>query len=112
AQAAEQGWPALHAELRRVDPESAAKIRPGDRQRIQRALEVHALTGRPMSALSGARRGGLSEPLVRIALMPGDRASLGERIEARLDAMLEAGLVDEVKALHDLPGMHAGLPAR
>lgn len=112
ARAAERGWPALHAELAGIDPESAARIAPHDRQRIQRALEVHAITGRPMSALTAARdtpaKG--TEPL-RIALMPEDRGALKRNIEVRLRAMIAAGFVEEVDALRRLPGMRAELPA-
>jgi tRNA dimethylallyltransferase len=98
ARAAAEGWPALHAELARVDPATAARLPPTDAQRIQRALEVWQLSGRPLSALHGAARTpGLSLPL--LALEPGDRAWLHRRIAERFDAMLDGGLVDEVRAL-------------
>lgn len=102
ARAAELGWPALHAELARVDPPTAARLSPGDAQRIQRALEVHALTGRPLSALQGSRDTGDDVgPLVAVALAPAERAELHDAIARRFDAMLAAGLVDEVRALRE-----------
>jgi tRNA dimethylallyltransferase len=100
ARAAAQGWPALHAELARVDPRTANRLSPNDAQRIQRALEVHALTGQPLSALQGARAG--RSPLgqcIVLALAPADRAVLHAAIARRFDAMLDAGLIDEVREL-------------
>jgi tRNA dimethylallyltransferase len=99
AEAARQGWPALHRRLAAVDPEAAARIAPGDRQRIQRALEVHALTGRSLTALqrAGARGGGLD--VATLALIPEDRARLGERLAARFDRMVADGFVEEVRRL-------------
>ena len=110
ARAATEGWPALHAELARVDPASAARLPPGDSQRIQRALEVYALSGRPLSSFFGqARAGALTMPL--LALMPSDRGWLHRRIAERFDAMLAAGLVDEVAALRQRAELSADLPA-
>ena len=110
--AAEAGWPALHAELARVDPETAARLDPTDPQRIQRALEVHALTGEPLSALQ-ARAG--REPLpfepLAIALEPADRAVLHARILERFRAMLAAGLLDELRALRRRYALHAAMPS-
>ena len=107
-----EGWPALHAELARVDPESAARIEPGDAQRIQRALEVHRHTGRPLSQLQAA---GLQESAMggalSISLEPSDRAVLHERIAARFRAMLGRGLVAELEGLRALYPLHASLPA-
>ena len=99
-EAAERGWPALHAELARLDPEAAARLEPGDAQRIQRALEIVRLTGRPL-ADSYAKKEGEPLPcrLLAIALAPSDRGALHARIEERFDAMLHAGLVDEVRQL-------------
>ncbi len=100
AEAAERGWPALHAELARVDPLTAARLQPGDAQRIQRALEVWRVSGRPLSAFHAeSRRGGVALPL--ISLEPGDRAWLHERIALRFDAMLDAGLLAEVRSLRE-----------
>lgn len=112
ARALAAGWPALHAELARLDPVSAARIRPGDRQRIQRALEVIEQTGRPMSSqlaenLRGATRPG-DLPLV---LAPADRGALFERIGQRFDAMLRQGLVGEVAALRARGDLHSALPS-
>ena len=99
-EAARAGWPAMHARLAGVDPESARRIHPNDPQRIQRALEVHALTGRPMSALlARGRRGGLAGPVGRIVIEPADRSALHHAIAARFMQMLDCGLVDEVRDL-------------
>ncbi|HEX9432344.1 MAG TPA: tRNA (adenosine(37)-N6)-dimethylallyltransferase MiaA [Burkholderiales bacterium] len=111
AEAAERGWPALHAELERVDPRSAHRIAPADTQRIQRALEVWRLTGKPLSALQGLTRAGLPFALKGFALVPGDRDALALRIAERFDAMLAAGLVDEVGALRRRFELMAGMPS-
>ncbi|MBI5330754.1 MAG: tRNA (adenosine(37)-N6)-dimethylallyltransferase MiaA [Betaproteobacteria bacterium] len=100
ARAAREGWPALHAELARLDPVTAARLAPNDSQRIQRALELCFTTGGPMSALLGARAG--ASPawrFVRFALVPTDREWLRQRINRRFDAMLAAGLVEELRGL-------------
>jgi tRNA dimethylallyltransferase len=115
AEARQAGWPALHARLARLDPEAAARLEPNDAQRIQRALEVVHLTGRPLAeSLAMKEDAPLPCRLVGIALMPSDRSLLHRRIEQRFDAMLAAGLVDEVQALRakyrlrpDLPAMRA-----
>ncbi len=112
ARAAAAGWPALHAELERIDPQTARRLAPNDAQRIQRALEVHALTGTPLSLLQGARQPG--EGLGRViplALVPGDRAALHAAIERRFDAMLDAGLVAELAALRRRLPLDPELPA-
>ncbi|MBO9828038.1 tRNA (adenosine(37)-N6)-dimethylallyltransferase MiaA [Xanthomonas sp. A2111] len=108
AQAQAVGWAALHAELQRIDPLAAQRIRPGDAQRIQRALEVYRLSGRPISAWQ-ADPGPPRLPLrvLKLVLAPVERAVLHGRIEARFDAMLEQGFLDEVRALRTLPGMQA-----
>ena len=112
ARAAVEGWPALHAELARVDPATAARLAPTDAQRIQRALEVHAMTGQPLSALQGARAGSATlGPVVRIALVPADRARLHALIADRFDAMLDAGLVDELRALRERFPLDPSLPS-
>jgi tRNA dimethylallyltransferase len=111
AQARELGWPAMHARLQRVDPAAAARIAPADRQRIQRALEVQALTGRPLSELQGsaAEDGGLE--IATVALVPEDRAALARRIERRFDAMVDSGLVAEVQNLRARGDLTEDLPA-
>jgi len=111
AQAAEQGWPALHAELARVDPITAARLAPNDAQRIQRALEVWHLAGRPMSQLYAEqeRSSGVDWPL--ISLEPQDRAWLHRRLDQRFAQMLEAGLVDEVRRLRARGDLSLDLPS-
>jgi tRNA dimethylallyltransferase len=112
AEAAERGWPALHAELARVDPVTAARLPPTDAQRIQRALEVHRATGRPLSSFH--RRASAAPPSMATPLMslePASREWLHGRIAQRFDAMLAAGFVDEVRALRARGDLHAGLPS-
>jgi len=112
ARAAREGWPALHAALARVDPATAARLSPADAQRIQRALEVHELTGTPLSALQGARDAatGLG-PVVAIAIVPPDRARLHASIADRFDTMLAAGLVDELRGLRARYALTPMLPS-
>ena len=114
AEAAEHGLPSLHERLRRVDPEAAQRISASDRQRIQRALEVHALTSRPLSELQRAGDKRKRPGVLAIALVPESRADLAVRIERRFDAMVAAGFVAEVERLRargdldpDLPAMRA-----
>jgi tRNA dimethylallyltransferase len=109
ADAAQRGWPALHADLARVDPAAAQRIKPNDPQRIQRALEVWKVTGKPLSALQGVARPALPFEVKGIALLP-DRALL-QRIENRFDAMLRLGLVDEVKRLRKKYRLDAAMPS-
>ena len=112
ARAAKLGWRAMHAELARVDPVTAARLASTDSQRIQRALEVHTLCGRPMSALLGARE---AERVVDsasvIALAPADRAKLHAAIAVRFDAMLDAGLIDEVRGLRARHALRSDMPS-
>jgi len=106
ARAAAEGWPALHAELAKVDPPTAARLAPNDAQRIQRALEVWLATGRPLSAFHarGAEPGDAAHwPMV--SLEPQSRAWLHARIAMRFEAMLDAGLVDEVRRLRLRPAL-------
>ena len=107
------GWPALHTRLAGVDPATAARLAPGDSQRIQRALEVYQLTGQPLSHWIAQQRSDAAPPLeaLRIALEPSDRSVLHARIETRFRAMLAAGLIDEVKQLRERPSLHPELPA-
>jgi tRNA dimethylallyltransferase len=112
ARAAKAGWPALHAELSRVDPVSAARLEPTDAQRVQRALEVFEATGTPLSQLQGARENDAAlGPAVAIALLPPDRAKLHAAIAERFDAMLAAGLVDELRGLRARYALHDALPS-
>ena len=110
ARAAAEGWPALHAELARVDPPTAARLPPNDAQRIQRALEVWQLTGQPISAFHG-RRSVPALPLPLVSLEPADRAWLHRRIAERFDAMLAAGFVDEVRRLRARGDLDPALPS-
>jgi tRNA dimethylallyltransferase len=110
AEAAERGWPALHAELARVDPTTAARLPPGDTQRIQRALEVWRISGRPLASFHGNSDRTTARPPL-IALEPGDRAWLHARIATRFEAMLAAGLLDEVRGLRARGDLHARLPS-
>ena len=99
-EAARIGWPAMHAKLASIDPETAARLMPNDMQRIQRALEVHAITGKTMTTLFAEQTSEvLPYNLLKIALVPSDRKVLHKRIAIRFDAMLAAGFLDEVKAL-------------
>ena len=112
-EAAQTGWPALHARLQARDPQTAARIRPSDAQRIQRALEVIELTGSTVSALHAAG-GAFSElpyRVLKLALVPADRSALRERIAVRFDAMLEAGFLDEVRRLRARGDLNPDLPA-
>ncbi len=112
AQAQEIGWPAMHRQLQQVDPESAARIHPNDPQRIQRALEVWQLTGKPLSHwFSQQHNTSMPFDTLKIVLAPPDRAVLHRRIEQRFDDMLDAGFIEEVRALMALPKVHAELPA-
>jgi len=100
-QAEEAGWPAMHARLAAVDPPAAARIHPNDAQRIQRALEVHAVGGQPISELQKMTRPALDREFVVTALLPRDRVRLHAILEQRFAQMMAAGLLDEVRALRD-----------
>ncbi len=104
-----EGLHALYRELQRVDPVTAARLPPGDRQRIQRALEVHRVSGLPLSSFHHQKAAVETPPL--ISLEPSDRAWLHHRIEERFMQMLDAGLVDEVHALMRRGDLHADLPS-
>lgn len=112
AEAAAIGWPAMHERLRQADPTAAARIGPQDAQRIQRALEVIELTGRP---LSEQQRGGSGERfpwrVLKLALLPAERAALHARIAERFDAMLAQGFLDEVRRLRGRGDLHPDLPS-
>ena len=110
AQAAQHGWPALHAELATVDPVTAKRLPPNDAQRISRALEVWRVSGQALSSFFGASK--VAGPrIAMLSLEPTDRAWLHERIAQRFDQMLHAGLVAEVQALRQRPGLHPNLPS-
>jgi len=103
----------VHDELARVDPDSAARIHPNDPQRLQRALEVFEVSGRTMTELHSAQGATANLPynVCQIALLPGDREKLQQRIEGRFREMLAIGLVDEVKSLHARPDLQRYLPS-
>jgi tRNA dimethylallyltransferase len=111
--AAALGWPALHAELAAADPVTAARLAPNDSQRIQRALEVWLGTGRALSAWHAVAAAAPATPdrLPMVSLEPSSRGWLHARIAERFDAMLAAGLLDEVRALRRRGDLHDGLPA-
>lgn len=123
AEARELGWPALHARLAQVDPESAARLKPNDRQRLQRALEVYELTGVPLSEhhrndkkdrLSDSdpdRASGFAYTVKSLALAPAERSVLHKRIAVRFQDMLDQGLLEEVRRLRERGDLHADLPA-
>lgn len=112
------GWPAMHDKLATVDPNTAARLKPNDSQRVQRALEVFEITGKPMSELladspseDGREGSAIPSWIDLVSLEPSDRKRLHLNLEKRFDEMLTAGFIDEVKALHANPGLHADLPA-
>jgi tRNA dimethylallyltransferase len=113
ARAASVGWPALHAELARVDAPTASRLQPTDAQRIQRALEVWRVTGVPLSALQGRRAAPAAAlgATLRIALVPSDRQRLHEAIARRFDTMLAMGLVDELRALRRRHALSPEMPS-
>jgi tRNA dimethylallyltransferase len=110
--AGEQGWPAVHARLARVDPETAARLEPNDAQRIQRALEIYYITNKPLSHL-------LKKPKyvyfpytpLKVSLVPGDREPLHARIAQRFEEMLASGLVEELRKLREDYPLEAGMPS-
>src|SRR5699024_9950818 len=114
AEAKQLGWPALHARLARIDAPTAARLGPRDSQRIQRALEVYELTGKPLSqhhAEQQRQKKDFPYPLIQFAIAPTDRAVLHERIALRLEQMLAQGLVEEVRQLRFLPQLTGTEPA-
>ncbi|KXK44804.1 MAG: tRNA dimethylallyltransferase [Nitrosomonas europaea] len=111
-QALDKGWPAMHAVLSQLDPVTAGRIQPNDSQRIQRALEVCYLTGKPMSEmLEQQQNADFPFRVFNIALLPGDRSVLHERISQRFAAMLEAGLIDEVRLIREQFHVNGDMPS-
>ena len=118
-EAAEKGWPAMHAALALVDPVTAQRLAPADSQRIQRALEVYRVSGLPLSHFHSTKNAiklVANEPYptgarALISLEPLDRTWLHSRIAQRFDTMLEQGFVDEVRALRARDDLHADLPS-
>src|SRR3984957_4286034 len=112
ARAAAIGWAGVHRELAAVDPDAAARIHANDPQRIQRAMEVYKLTGRPISHLQQSRVSALAGvDVLEFVLAPSDRKILHERIQARFDAMLAAGFLDEVRGLRERSDLNAEHPS-
>jgi tRNA dimethylallyltransferase len=116
AQAAQIGWPGMHAKLAEVDPVTAQRLAPGDTQRIQRALEVWHLSGQPLSALhtrsqNSAKAEGAPPPQLLLSLEPADRAWLHQRIHQRFENMLNTGLLEEVQTLRARGDLHLDLPS-
>ena len=106
------GWPAMHAKLAQVDPVTAARLAPNDKQRIGRALEVYRMTGRPLSSFHAKRTADEAAfPVRALGLLPGDRAELHRRIGLRFERMLEAGFLDEVRGLMARPDFREESPA-
>ena len=107
------GWPAMHAELAHIDPLTAARLEANDAQRIERALEICKISGRPMSALLGEQEKiGLPYRLLKLALLPSERATLHQRIATRFDQMMQQGLLQELAQLRTRHAeLHPGLPA-
>ena len=100
-EAKDQGWPAMHRKLKGIDPEAAKKIKPNDRQRIQRAIEVYMISGRTISELNKKDCGNHEFEFLAFSLMPTDREVLYQNINLRFDSMIEVGLLDEVISLLD-----------
>jgi tRNA dimethylallyltransferase len=127
SRAAKLGWPAIHDELRQVDPETAARLEKNDTQRVQRALEIYLQSGKPMSEWlqeqpkdsgrgDGGGSGGSDDHntpinLRLISIEPSDRSVLHDRIAKRFDIMMAEGFLDEMKALHQNPRLHLDLPS-
>ncbi|WP_042151336.1 MULTISPECIES: tRNA (adenosine(37)-N6)-dimethylallyltransferase MiaA [unclassified Pseudoalteromonas] len=110
-EANEKGWPALHEELTSVDPVAASRISENDSQRINRALEVYRITGKPMSELQNVKTGALPYKVLQFAIAPEDRSVLHQRIEQRFKIMLDQGFEKEVKALYNREDLNVKLPS-
>ena len=112
-EAQQYGWPHVHNELEKVDPEAAARIHPNHSQRLSRALEVWRVSGKPISEWQTGFSGGLLDKYrwLQLVVAPSDRKLLHRRIELRLEKMLQGGFIEEVKSLRSRPGVHKDLPA-
>lgn len=113
ARALEEGWPAQHARLAALDPQTALRLHPNDRQRIQRALEVVELTGQPLADFHAQtpQTGASLGRVVKLALNPPQRSELHARIAQRFDDMMARGFLDEVARLHARGDLHPDLPS-
>lgn len=112
AQAEQIGVPGLHAQLAQIDPITAERLKPNDSQRIQRALEIYMITGKPMSALIAQQaRAEMPFNMLSLSLEPSDRSALHQRIAQRFDIMLEQGFLDEVRQLRERGDLHPNLPS-
>jgi tRNA dimethylallyltransferase len=107
------GWPALHRQLAQFDPATAGRLAPNDSQRLQRAIEIYRISGRPMSSwlAQAPPRRDTGLDFITVSLEPSDRLALHARIAARYRQMLDQGLEEEVRALHGRPDLHTGLPS-
>ena len=111
-QAQQMGWPALHQELSVYDPVTAARLSPNDSQRLQRAIEVYRISGKPLSAwIQQEREVAQDIDYTTLSLEPSERTVLHERIAQRYAQMMEQGLLEEVRRLHARPDLHTGLPS-
>lgn len=111
-EAAQLGWPAMHARLAALDPVAGARLHPNDQQRVQRALEIIELTGMtPTQFYERARQPGFDAAVLKIGLNPPQRSELHQRIERRFVQMMERGFLDEVRCLHARGDLHPGLPS-
>lgn len=110
-EALKEGWPALHQQLQRVDPVAAERIKPNDSQRINRALEVYRISGKPMTELQQVKSAPLPFDFLQFAIAPTDRSVLHQRIEKRFKIMLEQGFESEVKALYQRGDLTTSLPS-
>lgn len=110
-QAEQEGWPVLHQKLEQIDPVSSARIHPHDSQRIQRALEVYEISGRPLSTFLDSELTSPCERYINLFLMPQQRSWLHRRIELRFNQMIQAGLIDEVRSLIQRWNLTATCPA-
>lgn len=110
-QAEQQGWPALHERLQKIDPIAAARIHPNDAQRIQRALEIYYVAGKNLTHLTQTENSEFPYQFINIIIAPNDRAWLQERIAKRFQTMLQLGFLEEVEKLYQRGDLNTELPA-